>query len=248
MAHHLPPLDDEQNDGETAPTDWQKTRPNPPVAPPPHVQPRNRTTELGPRPPIAKPPYPAVPPNRRPNRKQDSGLYLPLWSLVMMLVAVLIAAFAVVFAIISLGGGLPLSSTPIIRIITAIPSATPAFVQSVIATPTLPPVAQAIVQSPPPVVLQGPTLEAIVLSPTPEQITTGKRVVVYDVGETQLNVRDLPGTTNTIVLFRASDGEIFVVVDGPQQANGFVWWKIADPLNPNRLGWAAENYLRVVSN
>lgn len=236
MAHNLPPLGNEENSGETSPIDWQQTRPTPPVIPPPQAQSRMRLPTTNAR--HITPPL----------RKQDSGLYLPLWSLVMMLVAVLIAAFGVVFAIISLGGGLPISSTPIIRIITAVPSNTPSFAQSIIATPTLPPVAQAIMQSPQAIVLQGPTLEAIVLSPTPEQIMIGKRVVVYDVGETQLNIRDLPGTTNTIVLFRASDGEIFVVVDGPQQANGFVWWKLADPLNPNRLGWAAENYLRVVPN
>jgi len=60
-----------------------------------------------------------------------------------------------------------------------------------------------------------------------------------------LRLREKPGIGNTI-LSLASESEVFVVLEGPIQADGYQWWYIADPYNEKRRGWAAENYLIVV--
>ena len=60
-----------------------------------------------------------------------------------------------------------------------------------------------------------------------------------------LRLREEPGLGNTI-LSLASETEKFIVLDGPQQADGFQWWYIVDPTNEKRRGWAAENYLYLV--
>jgi len=57
-----------------------------------------------------------------------------------------------------------------------------------------------------------------------------------------LRLRDEPGVGNTILTL-ASDAEIYIVLEGPSQADGYQWWYVADPYNEKRRGWAVENYL-----
>lgn len=254
--HKLPPLEDDTNQ-ETVPNQARREQPRPastedtdrlprtrsmrPAQPPPsgsHVQPIPGQARR------ATPPhYPARPPRRS---AQHSGLYLPWWSLVIMLIVVLVVSFGLVGLVYLLGnpGGIVDDATPIIRIITAQPSA---------AVPTVPPTAEApatqiIAGSSPPgeLALQGPTLEAVQFTPTPIPITVGSQVAVEGVDEQMLNVRDSAGVTGTTVLFRAEEETVFTVVDGPVQADGFTWWRIQDPQNPSRAGWAVANFLRVI--
>jgi len=37
------------------------------------------------------------------------------------------------------------------------------------------------------------------------------------------------------------------VVDGPEQADGFIWWYLEAPYDTSRSGWAASQYLGLVS-
>jgi len=60
-----------------------------------------------------------------------------------------------------------------------------------------------------------------------------------------LRLREKPGLGNTIVSL-AYEAETFIVLDGPQQADGFRWWYIVDFSNEKRRGWAAENYLQLI--
>jgi uncharacterized protein YraI len=41
----------------------------------------------------------------------------------------------------------------------------------------------------------------------------------------------------------ALDGERFVVIEGPVEADGLTWWKIQSVADPERQGWAAADYL-----
>jgi hypothetical protein len=80
----------------------------------------------------------------------------------------------------------------------------------------------------------------------PGEFVIGAQVQVVGVGGSGLNVRITPGYTGT-PRFLAFDEEVFVLVDGPQDADGLEWWRIEDPNDPSRFGWAARNYLMVVS-
>lgn len=184
---------------------------------------------------------------RRPPKKrhsaQNSSLYLPWWSLALMLLGVLVVSFSVVAGAFFLRNatGLFVEPTPIIQIITAVPTEAPQIVQ-----PTHVPQSTEIItgnSAPAELQLQGPTLEAVQFTPTPVPIHINATVYVEGVDENKLNVRDIAGVTQSNVIFRAEEAEAFLIVDGPLQGDGFTWWKIQDPANPARSGWAVANYL-----
>lgn len=200
-------------------------------------------------PPRTRPPQPIKPGSRHgvpgsARARRDSGLYLPVWSLALMLLIVLGIAGGLVLLVIALGGTTPPPSSPVIVISTAIPTARPDSFPPIPASPTIPPAFDPGSRPQGPLVLSGPTLAPVILTATPRPIAIGERVVVVDVGVQQLNVRNIPGVNGSTVVFRAQDGTIFTVVDGPTQGDGLTWWRVQDLFDPNRSGWAASNYLR----
>jgi len=44
------------------------------------------------------------------------------------------------------------------------------------------------------------------------------------------------------------EGEVFIVLDGPRRAGGYVWWLVRDPEDEARGGWAVGNYLEPVEH
>lgn len=61
-----------------------------------------------------------------------------------------------------------------------------------------------------------------------------------------LKLRAGPGTGYS-PNFVGMDSEVFEVIDGPQSADGYTWWYLTAPYDSSRSGWAAANYLTVVS-
>jgi hypothetical protein len=84
-------------------------------------------------------------------------------------------------------------------------------------------------------------------SPLPGMIGVGSTVQIFGTEGSGLNIRSEPGLTGT-VRFVALDSEIFEVQDGPQVVNDITWWFLVTPLDENRNGWAAANYLSLVSS
>ena len=76
-------------------------------------------------------------------------------------------------------------------------------------------------------------------------LSIGTIVEVYDTGSTGLSVRPQPGTGGYLN-FVAQEGERFVIVDGPDAKNDYIWWKLEVPNNPDRSGWAVSDYLKPV--
>lgn len=186
-----------------------------------------------------------VPRTRRPNPNHDSGFYLPLWSLGLMFLVVFLLAFGVAFMAVVLGGNPPVvQSTPIIRVITAPANQRPAT--TAISPPTLAGGSQTIIggNASQNLALDGPTLPPVVFTPTPMPIQVNSMVIVDGVAEQQLNVRSSATIFGENLLFRADEDERFMITDGPTQADGFTWWYIQDPSDPNRAGWAVANYLQ----
>ncbi len=60
-----------------------------------------------------------------------------------------------------------------------------------------------------------------------------------------LRMRYEPGLLSE-VNYLAVDYEVFVVEDGPREANGMTWWFLVAQADERRNGWAASNYLQVV--
>lgn len=80
-------------------------------------------------------------------------------------------------------------------------------------------------------------------SPTlpPGELGIGISVQVVGVGPSGLNMRSAPGLQGT-PRFLAADGELFVIVDGPQSVDDMEWWRLEDPNDSSRFGWAARNF------
>ena len=93
-------------------------------------------------------------------------------------------------------------------------------------------------------------LSTSTLTPTPippfvsdtEGIRVGVFVQIRGTGGDGLRLRVAPGL-NAPVRFLAREAEVFQVVDGPQQADGYIWWHLRAPYDKNRAGWAVANYL-----
>lgn len=75
----------------------------------------------------------------------------------------------------------------------------------------------------------------------------GAYVQVIGTGGVGLNIRSAPGLVGNIE-FLGYDAEVFEVRDGPQEADGLTWWYVVTPVDENRAGWAAAEYLEVVAN
>jgi hypothetical protein len=84
-------------------------------------------------------------------------------------------------------------------------------------------------------------------SPTGGALTVGAYVQITGTGGDGLRLRADPGLAGT-VRFLAIDGEVFQILDGPQDADGYSWWLLQAPYDPNVQGWAVADYLVVVQN
>ena len=76
-------------------------------------------------------------------------------------------------------------------------------------------------------------------------LSVGTMVQVYGTESTGLSVRPQPGTGGYLN-FVAPEGERFIIVDGPDAKNDYVWWKLEAPDNPDRGGWAVSDYLKPI--
>jgi hypothetical protein len=192
--------------------------------------------------------------NRRPARKSNTNTspFPPLWSIAAALILALVSVAALAILVIMLGGNAAPARPPQLVVLTAPPlSVSVAMTPVAIAEAETPEAASSPVQIQRPgatldFVMQGPVLPTPYLTPTALSISVGSTVRVIDVGDQQLNVRELPGVIDVDVVFRAPENTLFTIVDGPSQGDGLTWWRIQDPTNGQRAGWAASNYLEVV--
>jgi hypothetical protein len=56
-------------------------------------------------------------------------------------------------------------------------------------------------------------------------------------------VRSEPNLQADILLV-ASEGEIFIIQDGPTENDGYTWYLLIDPDDSTRQGWAVADFLR----
>jgi len=117
-----------------------------------------------------------------------------------------------------------------------------AIIQVILASTATPLVVTAAATLPP-----TPTVKAEFSTPVANaQMKTGDYVQISGTGGDGLRVRSGPGTQNP-PLFLGMEAEVFQVIDGPKEADGFLWWNLAAPYDENRKGWAASNYLSVIA-
>jgi uncharacterized protein YgiM (DUF1202 family) len=88
-----------------------------------------------------------------------------------------------------------------------------------------------------------PAEPSIVLTeepPAPTEIAPGASVVVKGTRGAGLNIREEPSRQARIVV-SAKDGDELTVLDGPEEAGGYVWWKLRT--QDGKEGWGASEWL-----
>lgn len=77
------------------------------------------------------------------------------------------------------------------------------------------------------------------------EIRIGSYVQVTGTGGTGLRLRVEPGLDAEVRLLGSED-EVFEIVDGPRQVEGYTWWYLVGPYDDARHGWAVQDYLVVI--
>ncbi len=156
---------------------------------------------------------------------------LPPWALLAILAAVIIVLCVSLVLIVRAirGGGEDETATPL-------PSATATVRQTaVIPLPTTP--TAALTPPTATVVLPiGGTAEATPFT----EIAPGATVVVKGTAGAGLNLRQQPSTYARVV-GSSKEGTELTVLDGPREADGYVWWQLR--AKDGTEGWGAANWL-----
>jgi len=83
--------------------------------------------------------------------------------------------------------------------------------------------------------------------PPPGDITTDAFVQVTGTGGDGLRLRADAGMQGE-VKFLGLESEIFLVHEGPQMVDGYIWWFLVAPYDDSVQGWAVSNFLVVAQN
>jgi len=89
------------------------------------------------------------------------------------------------------------------------------------------------------------TIDPFAPSPTPTGLIIGNFVQITGTEGQGLRIRATPGLDGEFV-FLGYDSEVFVVKDGPQTVDGYVWWYLVAPYDDTRAGWAAADFLSFI--
>jgi hypothetical protein len=168
-------------------------------------------------------------PDKKPtSQARRHRLALPPWALLAILVAIVIllcVSLVLIIQAIKGGGGDEATATPTATLELA-PTATLTLIR-----PTVP------ISVTNTVVL--PVGTPVETAP-PTTIEPGAMVVVTGTGGAGLRVREQP-TTYAKILVTAREGTVLIVLEGPRDSDGYVWWRLRTP--DGIEGWAAATYL-----
>jgi hypothetical protein len=171
-------------------------------------------------------------PERKPKpQARRRRVTLPPWALLTILVGIIILLCGGLVLIVNAIRNGRDAGTP-----TSVATAT----AGVVPTATRPRVAS------PTVVDQTPTATvALPITGTPEpqtftEIAPGATVVVHGTLGAGLNLREQPSTYSKVV-GNVKEGATLVVLDGPKEADDYVWWRLQT--SDGKEGWAAANWL-----
>jgi hypothetical protein len=87
-------------------------------------------------------------------------------------------------------------------------------------------------------------------TPSAQQIPDLEVGGLVEVSGTQgdgLRIRTQP-SLDAEIRFIGLDHEVFRVVSGPEQSEGYRWWRLENPFDQSKSGWAVDLFLQPVSN
>lgn len=89
------------------------------------------------------------------------------------------------------------------------------------------------------------TIDPFAPTAVPTGIVIGNYVQITGTNGEGLRIRSNPGLSGEPV-FLGFDSEVFIVQDGPREADGYVWWYLVAPYDQTRAGWAAADFLSYI--
>jgi len=90
------------------------------------------------------------------------------------------------------------------------------------------------------------TPEIIEGTSTSDKFQVGDFAQITGTSGDGLRLRSGPSRSES-VNFIGLDSEVFEVIDGPVEADGFTWWYLEAPYDKTRNGWSVDEYLQLVS-
>ena len=87
--------------------------------------------------------------------------------------------------------------------------------------------------------------ELLVATQTPNPpgvFSVGMHIHIYKTEGDGLRIRSFAGFDG-IPMYLGSEGEEFEIVEGPNINDSKIWWKIESISNPQKIGWAVQDYL-----
>jgi hypothetical protein len=167
-------------------------------------------------------------PDHKPATQAKRRLTLPPWVLLVAAVAIAIlvcvALVLIVRALRSGGGPTPTALVPSAAVGTASPT-----YEVIVPTAAVTPTATAVLP-----------ISVTLSPPVFTEIAPGAHVVVQGTRGIGLNLR-ASASTAARILENVKDGVVLLVLEGPQQADGYTWWKVQT--QQGKEGWAAGQYL-----
>lgn len=126
------------------------------------------------------------------------------------------------------------------------PTATATATRPVLPTATMTPRPPIATVALPTATIAPPTVEPTVapLPPDTGGIEAGAKVVVQGTSPDGLNIR-AQASTKSKILKNVKDKTTLEVLEGPEQAEGYVWWKVKAVRDPKIVGWAVGQYLKL---
>jgi hypothetical protein len=96
----------------------------------------------------------------------------------------------------------------------------------------------------PPTLTSFPPTPTTSPTPAPGQFAVGVYVQVTNTG---IGLKFHAETSITSkVLFSGNDSEVFLITEGPVDAEGYIWWRLSASYDATRTGWAVQDYLSVI--
>lgn len=81
----------------------------------------------------------------------------------------------------------------------------------------------------------------------PSGFVIGSFAQIYGTDGDGLRIRSGPGQSYA-VNFVGLDAEVFQIIGGPEESDGYIWWQLEAPYDIGRNGWAVEVYLQIVDS
>ena len=76
----------------------------------------------------------------------------------------------------------------------------------------------------------------------PGVFSVGMYIHIYKTEGDGLRIRSIAGLDG-IPMYLGLEGEEFEIVEGPKIKDSKIWWKIVSINNPQKIGWAVQDYL-----